>query len=46
MYTVFQLKSDALRDQEKIMSMLGEIKQSMERTGERIDRLIDGQGAR
>lgn len=46
MYTLFHLKSDALHDQEQIMQMLSEIKLSMERTGERIDRLIDGQGGR
>lgn len=43
---LYQLKSDAVRDQEQIMAMLGDIKKSMERANERIDRLIDGQGVR
>jgi len=46
MYTVFQLKSDALRDQEQIMSMLSEIKQSIERMNDRIDRRTDATGGR
>ncbi|WP_226020315.1 hypothetical protein [Serratia symbiotica] len=41
MYAVFQLKSDALRDQEQIMAMLAEIKQSIERINDRIDRRTD-----
>ncbi|ORM62012.1 hypothetical protein PRCB_03010 [Pantoea rodasii] len=44
MRETFQLKADAVRDQEQIMSMLSDIKQSMERTTERIDRLISGTG--
>lgn len=44
MRELYQLKSDAVRDQEQIMSMLAEIKSSMERTTERIDRLISGSG--
>ncbi len=44
MRELYQLKSDAVRDQEQIMKMLAEIKQSMERTTERIDRLISGPG--
>ncbi|WP_208952545.1 hypothetical protein [Rahnella sp. ChDrAdgB13] len=43
---LYQLKSDAVRDQEQIMAMLSEIKQSIERTNERVDRLIDGIGSR
>ncbi len=46
MYTVFQLKSDALRDQEQIMAMLSEIKQSIERMNDRIDRRTDATGGR
>lgn len=46
MRELYQLKSDAVRDQEQIMDMLSEIKQSMERTTERIDRLIDNAGGR
>ncbi|OFC62623.1 hypothetical protein [Candidatus Erwinia dacicola] len=46
MYTVFQLKSDALRDQEQIMVMLSEIKQSIERMNDRIDRRTDATGGR
>ncbi|WP_158780721.1 hypothetical protein [Pantoea sp. BAV 3049] len=44
MRELYQLKSDAVRDQEQIMAMLSEIKSSMERTTERIDRLIGGGG--
>ncbi|ARF51379.1 hypothetical protein [Pantoea stewartii] len=44
MRELYQLKSDAVRDQEQIMAMLSEIKQSMERTTERIDRLIGSGG--
>jgi len=44
MRELYQLKSDAVRDQEQIMKMLSEIKSSMERTTERIDRLISGSG--
>lgn len=44
MRELYQLKSDAVRDQEQIMAMLAEIKQSMERTTERIDRLISSGG--
>ncbi|MXP48712.1 hypothetical protein FD733_02275 [Pantoea sp. Eser] len=44
MRELYQLKSDAVRDQEQIMKMLAEIKSSMERTTERIDRLISGPG--
>jgi K+/H+ antiporter YhaU regulatory subunit KhtT len=41
-WEVFQLKSDAVRDQEQIMAMLAEIKQSLERMNNRIDRRNDG----
>lgn len=40
----YQLKTDAVRDQEQIMSMLSEIKQSIERMNERIDRRTDSGG--
>lgn len=46
MYAVFQLKSDALRDQEQIMTMLSEIKLSIERINDRIDRRTDATGGR
>ncbi|MCX8957212.1 hypothetical protein EHW65_07990 [Erwinia psidii] len=46
MYTVFQLKSDAQRDHEQIMHLLSEIKQSLERMNNRIDRRTDASGGR
>lgn len=42
----YQLKSDAVRDQEQIMAMLTEIKQSLERMNARIDRRVDATGGR
>lgn len=42
----YQLKSDAMRDQEQIMAMLGEIKLSIERINDRIDRRTDAAGGR
>lgn len=42
---MYQLKSDAVRDQEQIMAMLTEIKLALERVNARIDRQIDGNGS-
>ncbi|KAF1366479.1 hypothetical protein [Yokenella regensburgei] len=42
----YQLKSDAVRDQEQIMAMLSEIKLSIERINDRIDRRTDATGGR
>lgn len=42
----YQLKTDAVRDQEQIMAMLTEIKQSLERMNARIDRRVDATGGR
>lgn len=44
MYTVFQLKSDAVRDHEQVMKLLSEIKLSLERMNDRIDRRTDAGG--
>ncbi|RAP69870.1 hypothetical protein ACZ87_03334 [Candidatus Erwinia dacicola] len=44
MYTVFQLKSDAVRDHEQVMNVLSEIKLSLERMNDRIDRRTDAGG--
>lgn len=44
MYTVFQLKSDAVRDHEQVMKVLSEIKLSLERMNDRIDRRTDAGG--
>jgi len=41
MYTVFQLKSDAMRDHEQVMKVLSEIKLSLERMNDCIDPRID-----
>ncbi|WP_232298168.1 hypothetical protein [Erwinia typographi] len=43
---LYQLKSDAVRDQAQIMAMLSDIKRSVERANERMDRLIENQGER
>lgn len=44
MYQLYQLKADAARDHEQVMQIFAEIKLSVERINERMDRLIDGTG--
>lgn len=46
MRETYQLKSDAIRDQEQIMQMLSEIKRSIERMNDRIDRRNDKETVR
>lgn len=45
MRELFQLKTDAVRDQEQIMTMLNRIEKHLERLDGRIDRRHDSAGA-
>ncbi|ATF92401.1 Uncharacterised protein [Cedecea neteri] len=44
MHLLFQLKTDAARDHAQVLQIFTDIKLSMERINERMDRLIDGTG--